>query len=46
MALQRRERDGIERTYIAYWDDTTAGNISEELRKVYDTFMTHRGCKQ
>jgi len=46
IALQRRESDGIGRTYIAYWDDTTAGSISGELRKVYDTFMTHKGCKQ
>jgi hypothetical protein len=46
MVLQRREHDGIERTYVAYWDDTTAKNISEELRKVYDTFMTYKGCRQ
>jgi len=46
IVLQRREDDGIVRTYIAYWDDATAGKISEELRKLYDTFMTHKGCKQ
>jgi hypothetical protein len=46
IALQRRERDGIEKTYIASWDDITAGKISGELRKVYDTFMTHKGSKQ
>jgi hypothetical protein len=46
MVLQRREPDGRERTYVAYWDDTTAKNISEELRKVYDTFMTYKGCQQ
>jgi hypothetical protein len=46
IVLQRREGDGIGRTYIAYWDDGTAGKISEGLRKVYDTFMTHKGCKQ
>jgi hypothetical protein len=46
IALQRREGDGIGRMYIAYWDDSTAGKISEGLRKVYDTFMTHKGCKQ
>jgi hypothetical protein len=46
MVLQRREHVGIERTYVAYWDDTTAKNISEELRKVYDTFMTHKECQQ
>jgi hypothetical protein len=46
IVLQRREGDGIVRTYIAYWDDATAGKISEGLRKVYDTFMTHKGCKQ
>ena len=46
VVLQRREPDGIGRTYIACWDDSTAGNISEGLRKVYDTFMTHKGCKQ
>jgi hypothetical protein len=46
IVLQRREGDGIVRTYIAYWDSSTAGKISEGLRKVYDTFMTHKGCKQ
>ncbi len=46
IVLQRREGAGIVRTYIAYWDDATAGKISEELRKVYDTFMTHKGCQQ
>ena len=46
IVLQRRERGGIGKTYIASWDDITAGKISEELRKVYDTFMTHKGCKQ
>ena len=46
MVLQRREGAGMARTYIAYWDDATAGNISEDLRKLYDTFMTHKGCKQ
>src|SRR5215813_5201091 len=46
IALQRREGAGVGRTYIAYWDDGTARKISEGLRKVYDTFMTHKGCKQ
>jgi hypothetical protein len=46
IVLQRREGAGMARTYIAYWDDATAGNISENLKKVYDTFMTHKGCKQ
>jgi len=31
---------------MASWDDITAGKISEELRKLYDTFMTHKECKQ
>jgi hypothetical protein len=46
IVLQRREGDGIGRMYIAYWDDATAGKISEALRKVYDTFMTYKECKQ
>ena len=46
IVLQRREDDGIVRTYIAYWDDATAGKISEGLKQIYDTFMTHKGCKQ
>jgi len=46
IVLQRREGDGIVRTYIAYWDNATEGKISGELRQVYDTFMTHKGCKQ
>jgi len=46
IVLQRRERGGKGKTYMASWDDITAGKISEELRKVYDTFMTHKGCKQ
>jgi hypothetical protein len=46
IVLQRREGDGTGRMYIAYWDDATAGKISEGLRKVYDTFMTHKGCNQ
>ena len=46
LILQRRERDGIVRTYIACWDDSTAGKLPEELRKVYDTFMAYKGCKQ
>jgi len=46
IVLQRRERDGIVRTYSACWDSSTAGKISEELRKAYDTFMAYKGCKQ
>jgi hypothetical protein len=46
IVLQRREQDGIGRTYLAYWDDSTGKNISEEVRKVYDTFMTHKECQQ
>jgi len=46
LVLQRREGSGIGRMYIAYWDDGTVGKISDELRQVYDTFMTHKGCKQ
>jgi hypothetical protein len=46
IVLQRREHDGIGRTYVAYWDDSTDKNISKEVRKVYDTFMTHKECKQ
>jgi len=46
LVLQRREPDGSERRYIAYWDDSTAGKISEDARKVYETFMTFKGCKQ
>jgi hypothetical protein len=46
IVLQRREQDGIGRTYVAYWDDSTDKNISEEARKVYDTFMTHKECHQ
>lgn len=46
IVLQRREHGGIGKMYIASWDDITAGKISVELRKVYDTFMTHKGCKQ
>jgi hypothetical protein len=32
--------------YIAYWDSGTARKISEELRQAYDTFMTHKECRQ
>jgi hypothetical protein len=46
IVLQRRDDAGIGRIYIAYWDDATAGKISEGVRKVYDTFMTYKGCKQ
>jgi hypothetical protein len=46
MVLQRRENDGIERTYVAYWDDSTDKDISERVRKIYDTFMTHKECRQ
>ena len=46
IVLQRRERGGKGKTYMASWDDITAGKISEELRKLYDTFMTHKECKQ
>ena len=46
IVLQRRGGDGIVRRYIAYWDTGTERKISEELKKVYDTFMTHKGCKQ
>ena len=46
IVLQRREGAGVVRMYIAYWDDGTAGKISEGLKQVYDTFMTHKGCKQ
>jgi hypothetical protein len=46
IVLQRRENDGIGRTYVAYWDDSTDKNITEEVRKVYDIFMTHKECHQ
>jgi len=46
IVLQRREHDEIERTYVAYWDQSTEKNNSEELRKVYDTFMTYKECRQ
>ncbi|HEY6400278.1 MAG TPA: hypothetical protein VI479_02640 [Blastocatellia bacterium] len=46
IALQRREAGGIERTYFAYWDDAAAARIPADLRKVYDTFMSYKGCKQ
>src|SRR5215467_9242383 len=46
IALQRRESNGVESTYIASWDDTSAASIPADLRKVYDTFMTYKGCKQ
>jgi hypothetical protein len=46
IVLQRREHDGIERTYVAYWDQSTEKNNSEDLRKVYDTFMTYKECRQ
>ncbi len=46
IVLQRREQDGVERTYVAFWDDSTEKNNSDELRKVYNTFLTHRECKQ
>jgi hypothetical protein len=46
ISLQRRESDGVESTYIASWDDTSAASIPADLREVYDTFMTYKGCKQ
>jgi hypothetical protein len=46
IVLQRREHDGIGRTYVAYWDDSTDKNTTEDVRKVYDTFMTHKECHQ
>jgi hypothetical protein len=46
LVLQRREPDGSEKRYIAYWDDSTAGKTSEEVRKVYETFKVYEGCKQ
>jgi hypothetical protein len=45
IVLQRREADGVERAYVAYWDDATAALIPADLRKVYDTFMSYKGCK-
>lgn len=46
IVLQRRESDGSERTYIAYWDDSTAKKLPDELKKLYETFMAHKECKQ
>jgi hypothetical protein len=46
IVLQRRESDGIERAYVAYWDDAATTRIPEDLRKIYDTFMSYKGCRQ
>jgi len=44
--LQRREADGKERTYTAYWDDPAAARIPGDLMSLYDTFMAYKGCRQ
>ena len=55
IVIQRRESDGIERTYGAYWDEADeenlpsnnrVGRFPEELRELYDTFWAHKRCKQ
>ena len=35
LALQRRERDGSVKTYIAYWDDATQSRMPAEVRRLY-----------
>lgn len=45
MVLRRRESDGSERTYVAYWDDSTKKNIPAEIIKIYDAIQSARDCK-
>ena len=35
LVLHRREKDGHVKTYTAYWDDTTGGKMSAEVRRIY-----------
>ena len=35
LVLRRRNKDGAEEVYNAFWDDATQGDVPEEVRKIY-----------
>jgi hypothetical protein len=41
--VQRREPDGSARLYMAHWD---IGEIPDEVKKVYESFIRHKGCNR
>jgi len=45
MIVQRHEADGVTRTLTFSWDDATLGGLPSDAVKLYETLMTHKGCK-
>jgi hypothetical protein len=45
VVLSRRESGGVEKIYVAYWDDASRSAISEEVLKLYERFLAFKGCK-
>jgi hypothetical protein len=43
VTVQRREPDGTVRLYAAYWD---LGEITDEVKKVYESFIRYKGCNR
>jgi hypothetical protein len=41
--VQRREPDGGTRLYAAHWD---VGEIPDEIKKVYESFIRYGGCNR
>jgi len=46
LVLKRREMDGSEKIYIAYWDNASESKMSNDVRIVYETFIAYKRCKQ
>jgi hypothetical protein len=45
MLMQRRERDGVERTYSLTWDDASDAQVPAAALKIYEAFIANAGCK-
>lgn len=45
IVLRRRESDGSEQRYVAYWDDSTKKKMPAEIIKIYDAVLNARDCK-
>jgi hypothetical protein len=46
MLLQRRERDGVVRSYNLTWDDASNAQIPPDALTIYEAFIAHAGCKE
>jgi hypothetical protein len=46
LAVSRREAGGVAREYVVYWDEVTAGKVSEGARRLYQSVLRAAGGKQ